>query len=395
MAQLWQEGQTPWSNVPNVNYAWTSRSTVPGGQANVSVPLGSNSFYPAQATLGASTITPTGGGAPAPTYSPPAPQGISVEDYQTQQAQLQQQLQTAYDPLFAELDRQLAALPAQREAGSSLVEQEYGVRGKELEATKAAQERALGYAETQQKEQTTMTLQDLAENARNWLSAAENIWGGSSAVPAVMTGMGKEISKARGGAFRTRANNLKEIAMKRVDLESLYGVQVDKIELWKTQQLQSVMDEYTAREDQIRKEEASAQTQMRAEAVNYATQQLQEIQNRVLDYNDKLNYWRTTKAEEFGYMLQELEARAQYKTPSTPNLQLKIGPGGETYLFNPQTGELSYAGAGQTSGATASTTQYGTQTSGYTKIGSQGQQLIWDDDWNDYIDSRTGLPEGY
>ena len=220
----------------------------------------------------------------------------------------------AFAPIFSELDRQIGLLPQQRKEYEQQIENLYGTQIAEAEAAKKRELGALETAKTEEMERSKQSLRDLAENVRDLLSAAANVWGGSSAIPAVTGGIARRTSKERGRLLRERNAALAEIGRKHAEVENLYNVQAQKIDAWRANKLLEVAQQIREMERAIRGQKAEIQANMRLDALNWARQRLAQIDAENRAYKRAIDSWKMQRQAELEDWLTKLKATAAYES---------------------------------------------------------------------------------
>ena len=273
---------------------------------------------------GGGTITPTGGGGAAPAggagiggaaaqaTSGQLPSIESILGGQPTESGVREQVSASYEPIMAELDRRLGGLPSEQAGVESYAGELAGTQRAEAEAAKGRSLGALGVERAGEMETSKQTLRDLAGNARNILEAAQNVWGGSSAVPAVTTGIGKAVTKERGKVLGTRDQALRVLDQKVTDVGSIFNEAVRGIETWKSNQLMNVGQEFRSREDAMRGLKGQAAQEEAQQWANYAMNQLANFDQMVNQYKMNVATWKAQREGELQDYIEKLQATAQY-----------------------------------------------------------------------------------
>ena len=277
-------------------------------------------------SVAGATTTPSGGGGGAAAPTTTTSQLPSIESIlgpAPSESQVKEQVSASYEPIMAELDRRLGGLPSEQAGVESYVGELAGTQGAGAEAAKERSLGALGVERTGEMGRSKQTLRDLAENARNILEAAQNVWGGSSAVPAVTTGIGKAVTKERGKVLGTRDQALRVLDQKVTDVGSIFNEAMRGIETWKSNQLLNVGQEFRSREDALRGLMGEAAQQEAQQWANYAMQQLANFDQMVNQYKMNVETWKAQREGELQDYIAKLQAYAQY----TPAQYSYVAPG--------------------------------------------------------------------
>ena len=236
--------------------------------------------------------------------------------------QVRGEISSAYNPVFSELDRRLGLLPEQMESMKKQVGELYSYQTGEAGLGKERGLESLATEERGEVSRSAGTLRDLSANIRNLLEVVQNLYGGSSAVPAVATGIGKEATKARGGVLETRNEALRQIQSKVTDVEKAFGQQLEKIDLWKSNQLMDITREFETRRDEIEGQKVGASQEKAQNLANLemqiftnAQQRLANLDQSVNQYKLNMQTWREQREGELQDYISKLQATAKY-TPS-------------------------------------------------------------------------------
>jgi len=163
----------------------------------------------------------------------------------------------------------------------------------------------------------------MAEDITNLMRAAGNLWGGSSAVPAVMAGIGKKATQMRGQILEARDTALRTIQTKVTDVQRTFEQQTEKINLWKAQQLNDIGREFQSRLDEINAQKAGASQEKAAnlsalamQVFTNAQQRLMALDQAVTNYNLGMMAWREQRQGELQDYIAKLQAYATYSPQS-------------------------------------------------------------------------------
>lgn len=251
------------------------------------------------------------------------------------QEEVKSEIESSYAPIFEELNRRIGLLPQQK---SDYEQQVANLSENQMAGIQTAKETslsALGREETSQKAQSAGTLRDLAENVRNLLSSAANVWGGSSAVTAASAGIGKQATKERGKVLSARDTALSNLQSKATDVEKEYDTQVKNIDTWKANQLISVRDQIQQMEDSIRGQMATASSEKAQALSNLVQQAYTAAQNRlsaldqmVTQYKQNMDTWKVQNQDWLNNQIELIKVQAQYQTPTPYNPTLSTITGG-------------------------------------------------------------------
>jgi hypothetical protein len=267
--------------------------------------------------------------------------------------QVRSEISSAYDPVFSELDRRLGLLPEQMEPLKKQVGELASYQTGEAGLAKERGLESLATEERGEVSRSAGTLRDLSANIRNLLEVAQNLYGGSSAVPAVATGIGKEATEARGGVLETRDEALRQIQSKATDVEKTFGQQLEKIDLWKSNQLMDITREFEARRDEIEGQKVGASQEKAQNLANLemkiftdAQQRLANLDQAVNQYKLNMQTWREQREGELQDYIAKLQATAKY-TPSQYSYNLPDISGQQKTTTPPITYTGKQAGASE------------------------------------------------
>jgi len=347
---VYKAAQMPYYS-PNPSVSSYTPSPFPTGQVQ-GVTVG-----PSGGPTGATPPAPPGPNTGAPDLSNPAKmtdyarsQGFgSWDEYQTYLSQHQgggTSFDTsAYDPIFSELDRQLGELPSIKAEHEGFVGTSEASQRQQAEAGMESGLRNIEGSREEEALRSKRSLRDVAENARDILSKAANVWGGSSAVEAATAGISKAVGKQRGRIMENRDLAYSQLDRLGAGIRELYSGQLMKIETWKAEKMLEISQWIRSQETTIRGQKAEIQSSMNAESLAWARQQAAAIEQQAQEYAQKVEFWTLQRQADLEDYRAQLQIQSEFKTPGNysykpVSLQYKE-LNGKTYTFNPQTGELA------------------------------------------------------
>lgn len=249
--------------------------------------------------------------------------------------QVRADIKASYDPIFQALDKRLGLLPEQRAAMEKDVAALAEYQESEAELARTRESEALGREETGEKSRAAQTLRELAEDVGNLLRAASNVWGGSSAVPAVARGIGKMATQQRGKVLQARDTALRNIQSKLTDVDRTFNQQIDKIALWKSNKMTDIYNKFVEIQQDIENRKATASSEMAANLANLsmqiftqAQQAMYNLDAMVNQYKLNMETWREQRAGELEDYITKLQATAKY-TPAGYSYMMQDLTGGQ------------------------------------------------------------------
>lgn len=229
----------------------------------------------------------------------------------------------AFDPIFGELDRQLAALPGRK----ATYEQEIGRLAEEQRATaeteRAKSKAALETSKGQVAENAQASLRDLEGDIRNQLKARVNALGAasqSSAATEVSEAVSREGMKSRAKILSTRDQAYAAIEQQAADIDSLATEQIGKIDAWKASTLFEIGQDFADKFDALQREKANA-TADEARAIDERITgleqdfygRLRQIDDSVLSYKSSIATWQMQRQAELEDYGKKLAMSASYQ----------------------------------------------------------------------------------
>lgn len=228
-------------------------------------------------------------------------------------------ISSKYQTIYDEFNRRLGLLPEQQaeiELSISNIAKSLASSAEEAEKAPFA---SLALARTQEGTRSEQTLRELAQKGGEALRAAKMILGPTSAVPAVATAMTREISREQGKVMQARNDVYAQLDQKEVELKSLTAQNKNEIEVTKQQEMMKIAQEYRGRDDEINAklttaqgEEANALISLQIQNYNDASQRLLDLDNRIASYNDSVDLYAATTAQDLAKYKQQLEIASQY-----------------------------------------------------------------------------------
>jgi len=256
---------------------------------------------------GGGGAAPTGSpntGIPTPTYDPNA--GRPTVDGAIEEAQ------RAFQPIFDELDRRIGGIPSMQQQGEQQIDLYGNDQMKEAEASKTKSLGALDQTKQAQVTTSSQSLRDLAQGTGQLLQSAGNIWGDSSAVPAVTGAIAKQEGKNRAAIMAQRDSALSQIQQKVADVENEWGLQKQKIGNWVANQKLEVAKQMRDLENSIRGQKAEMQGNMRMDALNWARNRIAAIDDQTRQYAQAIDTWKMQRQGALEDYQKQLQIAGQY-----------------------------------------------------------------------------------
>lgn len=243
-------------------------------------------------------------------------------------------IEAQYAPIFQELDRRLGLLPEQRADLEKTVGDIYSTLVGQVESYATAPRGAITLAGEKETTRAAKSLRELAEAGRGILGGISNIYGASSAVPAVTAAMTRELTRQRANILGKRDEVLAELDQKSVEVDSMVADEKAKIDLWKTSQLADIGEEIRKRTDEIKAQWAGASTEKAAnlkalevQVFQNAQQRLLNLDNQIREYKVSLDAYNQKTQTDLASYAQQLQLAAQYQQPSYSYDLSKLTPG--------------------------------------------------------------------
>jgi len=183
---------------------------------------------------------------------------------------------------------------------------------KEAEASKTKSLGALDQTKQAQVTTSSQSLRDLAQGTGQLLQSAGNIWGDSSAVPAVTGAIAKQEGKNRAAIMAQRDSALSQIQQKVADVENEWGLQKQKIGNWVANQKLEVAKQMRDLENSIRGQKAEMQGNMRMDALNWARNRIAAIDDQTRQYAQAIDTWKMQRQGALEDYQKQLQIAGQY-----------------------------------------------------------------------------------
>lgn len=230
----------------------------------------------------------------------------------------------AWQPIFAELDRQIGSLPGQRagyetQVGDLATSQQAGA-----EASRVQGVNTLNTAKTEEMGRAKTSIRDLEQDIRNQLEAKSTYFGNlgagdSSAVGRVSEAITKSGLKAKGTILSGRDQAIADIDTKIGDVNNLASEQSRKIDEWKSTKLFEIAETFNNQVNQLNmaKANASAEKQKAISDIifgleNQLMQRLGQLDDAVINYKSSIATWQQQRAAELEDYGKKLAMNAQY-----------------------------------------------------------------------------------
>lgn len=233
-------------------------------------------------------------------------------------------ISSSFEPIFAELDRQLGNLPTVKTQYAN----EIGRLGSEQAASaEAERQKGLAQLETSKGEvekNTQASLRALEDDIRNQLKAKASYFGNvgagdSSAATAASEAVTRAGLKSRSSVLLEHDQALSEIEQKKSDVNTLASEQINKIESWKSEKLFQIEQDFNEKSDALNKEKASATSEERraiSELINGLNQQfnsrLQQLDDAVTSYKTQIATWEMQRTADLEDYAKKLSMSASY-----------------------------------------------------------------------------------
>lgn len=258
--------------------------------------------------------------------------------------QRREQIRGTYGPIITELDRQIGLAPQRRQEQIGGIEQLAGLQ--EEQAGQIA-EQNIGELRSGQKE----ALRDLSADIRNQMQAAGRLIGNIGAGSSSATQLATEAI-TRSGQQR-RGDVISDVGERIQNVRRLASQQLNKIGQWKAGRMADLADSYTSRINELNMMKAQASSQEQRDIQDAQLRLEQDFINRVrqldssaLEYSQTVDLWQRQRQAGLEDYASKLAMEAQYGGTSKAgaNYQLKTDDKGNTYLFDPDTGEITSTG---------------------------------------------------
>lgn len=253
-----------------------------------------------------------------------------------QERKAREGISSAFDPIFAELDRQLGTLPGERSTYETQVANLAGSQGTGVEAERTKGLQSLDRAKGEEEERAQSSLRDLEQDVRNQLRAKSSYFGNvgagdSSAVGAASEAVTRAGLKARSKILSTRDQALGEIDQKIADVNTLASEQLRKVDEWKSTKLFEVGQFFSQRINELNMQKANASAEKGraiAEIINgleaQFVQRLRQLDDAVVNYKSSINTWQMQRAAEMEDYKTKLGLAAQYSGGSSNSAAMKL-----------------------------------------------------------------------
>lgn len=239
-----------------------------------------------------------------------------------QERKAKERIGAAFDPIHAELDRQLSTLPSRK----AEAEQEIGRLAEGQRTTaEAARTRSLAALDTsrgQVESNAQTSLRDLESDIRDQLKAKVNMLGAasdSSAATEVSEAVTREGLKGRAKILSTRDQAFAELEGKRSDINNLASDQISKVDEWKSSTLYQIGQDFQDKVDMLNKEKANASSE-EARAIDDRITgleqdfygRLRQLDDAVLNYKSSIATWQMQREAELEDYASKLSMSAKY-----------------------------------------------------------------------------------
>ena len=238
-------------------------------------------------------------------------QGPSPEDLARQEAE--RQLNSGYDAYYKQLDEQLASLGGQRTGQEQIAQNTYD-QGYNTATNQ------LGQAQQSLDTNRQKTLRDLSSNlSQSWqqgnIALGTRGASDSSAANQYSYALSKLGSQQRGDVQGQYDQNM-------FQLKNTYDTETKNLELQKNTQLQQISQWFAEAQNQLKSQKGQAALQKSQQALSYAMQMAQQVQQESASRRSTLDQWVANHATSFQELAQGLSRTGAFsmQAPQTYNL---------------------------------------------------------------------------
>lgn len=234
----------------------------------------------------------------------------SVEQYlKDREGKLGKEIESSFDPIFDELDRQLGALPGrQREFEENI--------GRSAEAQLGDIETQRVFSTDKLESERSKGLRSLEDDIRNLMSAAGRKIGAAGAGSSSAAIQASE-AVARAGQ-RSRGSLIESVVGKIAEVNNIATQQRSQINQWKSDRLFDIGQYFASQFDAIRGQMANAKgersralTQMKQGLEQQFTDYLISLDNQVRQYAQQVDMWERSRAAQAQQGLQSIQGMEQ------------------------------------------------------------------------------------
>lgn len=272
--------------------------------------------------------------APTQTFDPGADAAARAaaerEDYNRRVAEERSAISQEFDPIFSELDRQLASLPGQKvelegKVGTLADTQRTGVQQTQDQGITA-----LTASGEEEKANAKGSLRNLEEDVRNQLQARQFFFGsvgaGDSSAPIMASeAISKGALRSRGAVLGARDAGLANIETKKQDVRNLASDQNNKIETWKAGKMLELAQSFQEQERNLSSARANA-SGAKAKAINDVIRgmsqdlvsELRRLDDQVYQYKSAVSTWQMQREAEMEDYNTKLNLSKSYSSAATP-----------------------------------------------------------------------------
>jgi hypothetical protein len=243
--------------------------------------------------------------------------------------QMRAQIEQGYGDYFSSLDQMLTSgLPAQKTAQEDILKSQLAQGMSDLSTQKEQSSAELATQKVKTEENTQRTLKDLAGNIRNMMTAG-NVYlgargaGDSSAANMYSYALTKLGNKQRGDVLSQRNSILNDIADREFKLGSTYNNEKNRLTNDFNSKIAGIASWFAEAQNGIKQMLAQGQlakskdmAAISQQALNYAMQQLQNVQAQYYNQNAALQSWAMSRATDIQSLKANMDAISQYRAPS-------------------------------------------------------------------------------
>lgn len=273
---------------------------------------------------------PSGGSGTPPPTNNNNNNGVNPNDLFNQQVNY-------YNQMYGDL---LNNLEPQRQSQENVATNNFRQAQSDLEAARTQGLNDLNIQRTKTESGTVKTLKDLTENLRNQTTAGQVYLGArgagdSSAANQYAFALAKEGNRARAGVLNQQASIFGDIGNNEAKLNAIHQQEMGKLETEKNNAFQQIASWYADAQNQIRMAKGQNIGQLSQQALQYALQSIQDVNNRINNQRDALNSWALSNSQNIQQAKQNIAGAAQYLAPMIQaqgiNGQVAYGGGGGSF----------------------------------------------------------------
>lgn len=257
------------------------------------------------------------------------------------------EIDSAYQPIFDELDRQVGLVPGQKLELEGQVGNLSKGQVADVEEGRASRIKDLEGNKTTEVERGKGALRNLEQNMRDALEARSFYFGslgaGDSSAPLKASeAITRAGLRARGGILETRNQALSEIDGKIEGVKDTADTQLRKIDEWKSNKLFEVGQWAVDRINELNTEKATASGRKGEAIANLITQtetefvnRLRQLDDAVFNYRSTVQQWQDQRAAELEDYKTKLSLSSAYSSQTSPKYTITTDDFGNRVAINP------------------------------------------------------------